>query len=966
MKNRFLIIGIILFSYTFTFAIDDHSSKTYLEEINSSTATAVVKIDNSINTNNWTEFKKSTTKKAFRAFGKPISVDGFTTVSEENIKELSLKFIQDNQQLLGVDISQIVYHNSNFVMGKWYVHLKQVVDGMIVAFSGIELKINQNAQIFSYGVEYYETEMIDLIPQIEFSQAYQLESNQNPKENKVMNNEKSGDLYAFPILENGKYRLEAAYRAEYKVDNIEYSVYISSINGQTLFRKNITHELKTTVEVYTNIKEESALSPVVRVPAAHQTIRVGNKSYTTGLDGKFELDLTPNIDVEVLVNFEGPWVKFENQVFEQGKIEATIKPGQDNVLEWNESNSDLRERMVVHHLNKIRDYYKEFDTTKKAMDFQLELLFDKRDIFGGPNAYSSGTTIGFVGLNYTTARLAETPTVLYHEYGHSINKLLFQELGQREGMINGAANEGIADITAALMVDDPRVGYGAFTADPNQIIRNCKNTFKYPQDIIGESHHDGQILSGAFWDLRELTDLETVRNLAHFSRYGLPDDADNDVCFSEWLIEVLIADDNDGDLTNGTPHSQEIITAFDNHNIGFDIMLRKGLLHNQKVDLVTDNNNLTIYSNVRAESNFNKDSLVLSMVYSFDGFKTQTEIEYNRLGYNNNGYIFELNVPNKFALINYYFNVRNITTSKITEKIGTNTGKNSFTYELGFIEKKKEDLLSNEWEFKRIGANRGAMLEIASPDEFDYSIFGFPLKQSTDSEDSDGISIVTGASANTQTNFNSVPYTTLDGYSPIYNIEDYSYPVLKFKTWYSKLARDPSADLDLLIFVSSDGGKNWVEAFSLDDETEAKENWNQHYIRIKELVSVTNQFQFAIRVSPNNRFAVVQGLPTCLAEFQVDDISIIDPSSVSSVESEIDSQYSVTVDQDNIRITLANGGTLVNDISLFDINGRVFVTKSNTNGNSTIAISRSNLVTGVYFLEIRNGNDVITKKVLID
>lgn len=965
MKNKLLIIGLILFSFTFSYAMDKHSSGTYLDELNTSTSNAVVEIDRVSNKNDWTEFRKSTTKKAFRAYGKPISVSGYETVTADNIEALSLKFIEENAEMLGVNKSQVVYHNSNFVMGKWYVHLKQEVNGLSVVFSGIELKVNKNAQVFSYGVEYYDAKNVDLTPLIGFDDAYAMETKQSPNEKFFMNNDKSGNLYAFPIYENGSYRIEAAYRAEYKVDNKDYAVYVSSINGQTLFRKNMTHELKTTVEVYTNVKEESALSPVVRVPAVYQTIRIGQQSYTTGLDGKFELDLNPNIDAEVEVNFEGPWAKFENQIFEQGKIDTEIKAGENNVIEWNDSNSDIRERMVVHHLNKIRDYYKAFDTTKKAMDFQMKLLFDKRD-FGGPNAYSGGSVIGFVNINDKSARLAETPTVLYHEYGHSINMLLYQELGQQEGMINGAANEGIGDITAAFMVDDPRVGYGAYTADPNQIIRSCKNNFKYPQDIMGEVHHDGQILSGALWDLRELTDLETARNLAHFARYGLPDDAENDVCFSEWLIEVLVADDDDGDLTNGTPNSKAITTAFDNHNIGFDLMLRKGLIHDQKVDLLSAGNTVTLYSNIIAESNFNKDSLELSLVYSFDNYKTKTEIPFTLENKGKNGFKFEFNYTNEFALISYYFNVKNVTTGKVTEKIGTPTGKNSFAYELGFLEKKREDMLSEEWLFKRVGSNSGAKLEIAEPDEFDYSMFGFPLKQVTDSDDSDSISIVTGAIANIQTNFNSVPFTALEGYSPKYNLEGYNYPVLKFKTWYSKLARDPSADMDLIIYVSSDAGSSWKEAYKLDDKSEAKENWNQHYIVINDYVASTSQFQFAIRVSPNNRFAVIQGLPTCLVEFQVDDISIIDPKFVSSVESELASQYSVVVDKDNIKITIGEGVTLDNEIILFDINGRKITTNSNDNNRRTIAISRSNLVTGVYFLEINNGKQVITKKVLVD
>ncbi|MER3327947.1 MAG: T9SS type A sorting domain-containing protein, partial [Candidatus Kapaibacterium sp.] len=197
-------------------------------------------------------------------------------------------------------------------------------------------------------------------------------------------------------------------------------------------------------------------------------------------------------------------------------------------------------------------------------------------------------------------------------------------------------------------------------------------------------------------------------------------------------------------------------------------------------------------------------------------------------------------------------------------------------------------------------------------------------------------------------------------------ISDYNNPVLKFKTWHSKQQLAQLSDVDLFIYLSSDAGKTWVEVFKLDDKTNSQKVWNQQYIRIRDQVSLTNQFKFAIGINPNSYFQVSNGFPTCFSEFQIDDISIIDPSSVSTVESELGNQYSIVVEDDNIIISIADGETTYSDISLYDINGRVLATKSNTNHSRTIAISRSNLLTGVYFLEINHGNQVITKKVLID
>lgn len=955
-----IVFTLILINCISIFAIENGSNG--LNEINLNIGNSTTLIEKVTSPNNWVEFKKNTTNKAFRAFGTPINVSGYNQVNENNIKAISLKFISENEKMLGVDKNQVVYFNSNNVNGKWYVHLHQVVNGLTVALSDIELKVNDKAQIFSYGVEYFETFKNDLDPKIDFNNIQSKEASIHSDTKLVFNETKSGKLYAFPIYENGKYHLEAAYLAEYNYDNDNYSVYISSINGKTLFRKNMTHNLKTKIKVFTNIKEDNSLSPVVKVPVAFQGITIGGKSYVTDEFGNLDIDLDKPQSINV--EFEGPWAIFQNEVFPQGEIHTTLQPGEENHIEWDNLNSDMRERMVVHHLNKIRDYFKSFDTTKKAMDFQMTLKFENRG--ADANAYSSGEVISFVGLNDKSANLPETPTVLYHEYGHSINILLYQELGKPSGMVNRAAHEGIADITAALMVDDPRVGYGAFT-DPNKIVRNCKNIFKYPKDMNGESHNDGQILSGALWDLRELTDLKTARNLCHFARYGLPDDEDNGICFSEWLIEVLVADDDDGDLTNGTPNSKSIIKAFDNHNIGFEILLQKSLVHNQKTQFVTGEKLITVIGNYINMTNFNKDSFELSLVYSYDNFKTQKEINFNSIEANTNNFKFEFEKLGNFGIVNYYFNLKNITTGKLNEKISNKEGKSLFSYEYGFVEKFRENFLSQEWVLNRAGS-QGASLEIAKPDEFDYMNIGLNVKQTSDSDDPDDICLVTGAKSNPNSFWMDVPHTNLEGISPNINLSGYYYPVLKFSVWYSKQSLDNVSDVDLSIDVSSDYGLNWKQAYKLDDKSVQQNDWVEQTILLKNYIDINDKFKFRVRIDPNNYFSAQGGFPSCFSEFQIDNISIIDPKTFSSVETAINDELNIIINKENIIIKNTKPNQLISSISLFDMNGRLvkFLSENNIQSNiNELSLSRVNINIGIYFLRINTDNQIITKKILI-
>ncbi len=88
------------------------------------------------------------------------------------------------------------------------------------------------------------------------------------------------------------------------------------------------------------------------------------------------------------------------------------------------------------------------------------------------------------------------------------------------------------------------------------------NTKHFPEDIVGEVHRDGLILGGALWDLREALGKVMTDRLFHFARYG---GADN---FDDYMLDVLVTDDDNADIYDGTPHFDAIVAAFSAHGIG--------------------------------------------------------------------------------------------------------------------------------------------------------------------------------------------------------------------------------------------------------------------------------------------------------------------------------------------------------------------------------------------------------------
>ncbi len=159
--------------------------------------------------------------------------------------------------------------------------------------------------------------------------------------------------------------------------------------------------------------------------------------------------------------------------------------------------------------------------------------------------------------------------MVYHEYGHAINHYVYLWLGTE--FLNGSLHEGYADVWALVMTGDPVLGDGALKEYPELAFRRYDRAPKrYPHDYTGYFHDNGEIIAGAWWDVaRNIGSIETMKEIFARHYYGTPNGPDGAELqvFQDALLEALIADDDDADLSNGTPHYEEIACAFMRHGI---------------------------------------------------------------------------------------------------------------------------------------------------------------------------------------------------------------------------------------------------------------------------------------------------------------------------------------------------------------------------------------------------------------
>lgn len=106
---------------------------------------------------------------------------------------------------------------------------------------------------------------------------------------------------------------------------------------------------------------------------------------------------------------------------------------------------------------------------------------------------------------------AEDADIILHEVGHAIHDALVPGFG---GGDTRAISEGFADFWAASLTGDPCVAEWDATAYGPPCLRRTDNDAVYPESLTGSPHADGEIWSGALWDLRGLLGRESAETLA--------------------------------------------------------------------------------------------------------------------------------------------------------------------------------------------------------------------------------------------------------------------------------------------------------------------------------------------------------------------------------------------------------------------------------------------------------------------
>ncbi|RME25064.1 MAG: hypothetical protein D6798_09780, partial [Deltaproteobacteria bacterium] len=272
----------------------------------------------------------------------------------------------------------------------------------------------------------------------------------------------------------------------------------------------------------------------------------GDTTTTDATDGSYDLPDSSTVSAAL----SGTMV----QVYNQSGAEAAVSFSGDFL--WTDEDATQAEIDSYVFINQVYDW-----KDAHAPEVTYNRIRSNVNINSSCNAYFDGSVNFYKagGSCNNTGRIAD---VEYHEWGHG-----FHYYSLESGSFDGSVSEGIGDFVAALQTGDYRIGPYFYTS--GGYIRELETDRSYPDDVTGEVHSDGLIYAGAMWDLwqRLVSDLGEEEGYAVTSRI-FKDMIKLGPDIAESYDAAILADDDNGDLSDGTPHQCAIIESFAAHGLG--------------------------------------------------------------------------------------------------------------------------------------------------------------------------------------------------------------------------------------------------------------------------------------------------------------------------------------------------------------------------------------------------------------
>lgn len=776
------------------------------------------------------------TDSPHRAFGRGIALPGFRD-DAASAEQAVRGFIGREGALFGQpDLERV---KATRVQNRWYVRFRQKVAGLPVLFSDWEFRVGTNGRLSAFGADAIRSrEIADGDRPLIAAGVARAAATDGIEFDPARDRVTGGDQVALlPVPEENGLALRRVVEVRVEVETTPPSRWVAlvdAVTGDVRMRYDRVR-FNVTGQAAGPVRPTTPFDAPVTLPMRSQFVTIGTTTVTTNASGHYDANVTGT--QTLTARFRGSWVDVNRQDAADAVFTASVTNPQVQDVTWTTTNSHDAERDGYYHTTLAHDHLKAIDPAFTGVDYVMPCAVN---INATCNAYWDGTGINFYLAGGGCPNTASMPSVVYHEYGHGINDQLYVQQGSPSGMINGALHEGLADVYATLLEDTPQVGRGFF--GPGTHLRNVDNDHVWPEDD-GEVHDAGLLIGAAFWEIREALGVARAESLSHFAKYGLPDDADNGEAMHEYFVETLVADDDDADLSNGTPNFAAIVTAFNNHGIGTGFFIE--IAHAPLAD-TPDHGPYLVTANVTYSGPFGAiDPATPTLHYSANGAAWQT-VAMTPSGAPNQ---FRANLPGQFVgLVRYYITAGDQYGatfahpraaplrgfhSFLAGPVTASFTQNMETNPLWTVGSPDDNASTGQW--VRVNPTGAYVGSAVSQPEDDHTPGSGVTCWITGNAAS-------GAGAGTADVDNGQTTLTTNTFSAL----GVSSPLVEFWQWYrNDLGSAPASDT-FHVDISNDNGATWVE---MDNVMTSAGSWIRAVYRVEDFVTPTANMKVRFRAA---------------------------------------------------------------------------------------------------------------------
>ncbi len=487
-----------------------------------------------------------------------------TGASEEAVRAAVEAFVARNASLVKADprdlrIADVVDLGNE----RTYVIMGQFADGFEVVQGRLDIGLWRGQVVF-IGSDLYQNVSVERFPALDATAAANAAHLGIPSsQGDAVQGEPR--LVVLPMHREAGPEYHLAWEVMLKTAAPEglWRTYVDAGDGSILWRQDEYAYFQITGNVQGKIEENFGWPYFDGAMEDERVKASGTYTGYTNEAGDYVIEVPNNTNYSVVADLNGLYCNVNDRL---DNVDAVLTqngaPGTPVNFLYDDTNSDKAERDAWFHVNLVHDWIKGLDPTFNDLDYAMNANVNLTT--GTCNAFWNGSSVNFYyqggGCN-STGRISD---VIYHEYGHGITQEIYSPQSPPTGSGMG---EGISDVVSMSIHDDPIVG--EYFYQNGGSVRNGMNLRQYPgTECAGEVHCLGEIFMGANWKTQAAFDVKYgTAQPAQWGPLFVAAWKTKQTSMPNFLNRLLMANDTDGNLANGTKDWYEICDAYAQHNL---------------------------------------------------------------------------------------------------------------------------------------------------------------------------------------------------------------------------------------------------------------------------------------------------------------------------------------------------------------------------------------------------------------